>query len=118
MPIFFIRDEYLDKIEKGVKKIEVRVGENWKKLAEGIREGKIKPVAIFKSGSRKIVMEIYKVEIHKNLKAALGNGKWKKMGLKAKTYHEAIIEVRNLYSRGGRGPTVLFWLRKSRKNSD
>jgi ASC-1-like (ASCH) protein len=112
LPIFFVKSEYLDKIEKGVKRIEVRIGENWRKLADGIREGKIKPIAVFKSGSKKVVMEIYKVEIHKNLKTALGNGKWKKMGLRAKTYHEAVIEVRSLYSRGGHGPTVLFWLRK------
>lgn len=115
MPLFFIKREFLEKIEKGEKKIEVRVGENWKKLAEGIMEGRVKPIAIFKSGRKSIVMEIYRVEVHKSLKSALGNGRWRSVGLNAKTFHEAVHEIRKLYSMGGFGPTVLFWIRKPRK---
>lgn len=117
LPIFYIKREYLEKIEKGEKKIELRIGESWKKLAESIIEGKIKPVAIFKSGSKTVIREIYRVEIHGNLKAALGNGRWKALGLNAKTFQEAVLEIRKLYRGGGHGPTVLFWLRKPRSKN-
>jgi len=115
MPLFFIKKDFLKKIEKGEKKIEVRIGESWKKLAEGIMAGRIKPIAIFKSGRQSIVMEIYRVEIHRNLKAALGNGRWRAVGLNVKSFHEAVLEIRKLYSKGAQGPTVLFWLRKPRR---
>ncbi len=114
LPIFYIKKEYLSRIESGKKRIELRIGENWKKMAEAIMSGKIQPVAIFKSGNRTIVREIYRVEIHGTLKAALGNGRWRSLGLNAKTFHEAVLEIRKLYKGGGRGPTVLFWLRKPR----
>lgn len=115
MPLFFVKKEFFDKLARGEKRVEIRVGDDWKKLAEGIIAGKIKPTAIFKSGKRTLVMEIYRVEIHRNLKAALGNGRWKLLGLDAKTFHEAVLEVRKLYRRGAQGPTVLFWLRKPRE---
>lgn len=105
----------MDKIESGRKKIELRIGENWKRMAEAIMSGRIKPVAIFKSGNKTIIREIYRVEIHGTLKAALGNGRWKSLGLNAKTFHEAVLEIRKLYKGGGQGPTVLFWLRKPKK---
>ena len=115
LPIFFVKKEYLEQIKQGNKKIELRIGHSWKKVAEEIKSGKVKPIAIFKSGNHKAVMEIYRVEVHNNLKSALGNGRWRKMGLKAKTFHEAVIEIRRLYTKGGYGPTVLFWLRKPRE---
>ncbi|MGQ4891190.1 MAG: hypothetical protein ACP6IP_01760 [Candidatus Njordarchaeia archaeon] len=114
MPLFFVKKEYLEQIKQGRKKIELRIGHSWRKIAEDIKAGKISPIAIFKSGNHKVIREIYRVEIHNNLKAALGNGRWKKLGLKAKTFHEAVLEIRKLYNKGGYGPTVLFWLRKLR----
>jgi len=112
MPIFYIKSEFLNKLEQGNKKAELRIGESWRTVAEKIMEGKIKPIAIFKSGHRVVVREIYRVEIYKSLKRALSNGRWRSLGLNAKTFHEAVLEIRKLYRRGGMGPTVIFWLRK------
>lgn len=117
MPIFYVKQEFIKKLESGAKKAELRIGENWKTVAERIMNGKIRPIAIFKSGSRVVIREIYRIEIYKSLKRALSNGRWKLLGLNAKTFHEAILEVRKLYKKGGVGPTVIFWIRKP-KNLD
>jgi len=114
MPIFYIRREFFEALLQGKKKAEVRVGDFWAKLAEKIRDKKVKPLAIFRCGSKVLPMEIYKVEVYPSIKRALANGRWRLLGLKANTYPEAVDEVRKLYTRGAKGPTVIFWIRKLR----
>lgn len=111
MPLFFIKKKYFEKIVNGEKKAELRVGKNWEKLARRMQESKIDPIAIFRSGRQKVVREIYRIEIFPSIKRALASGRWKLLGLSAKTYPEAIECIRRLYPKGMWGPAVLFWLR-------
>ncbi len=112
MPIFYIKKEFLDALKRGEKTAEIRVGDNWVKIAEKIQSKSIKPLAIFKWRDKVIVREIYRVEIYPSIRRALANGRWRKLGLRAKTYEEAVAEVSKLYQNKKLGPSVIFWLRK------
>jgi len=112
MPLFFVKKEFFDAIVRGEKKAEIRVGPYWKKVAEKILKGESKPIAIFKWRNRTLLREIYRIEIYPSIRRALANGRWKLLGLKAKTYQEAIMEISTLYRRKVIGPSVIFWFRK------
>lgn len=112
MVLFYVKKEFFEALRRGEKKAELRIGESWVKAAEKIKNGKLKPVAFFRWGNKVIIREIYDVRIYPSISKALANGRWKLLGLKAKTYPEAIDEVRKLYTKGGKGRAVLFLLRK------
>ncbi len=112
MPIFYIKKEFLESLKKGIKTAEIRVGEYWIKIAQKILNKETKPVAIFKWRDRVVIREIYRVDIYPSIRRALANGRWRKLGLKARTYEEAVAEISKLYSNRKTGPTVIFWLRK------
>lgn len=112
MPLFFVKREFFDAIVRGEKKAEIRVGPYWKKVAEKILKGESKPIAIFKWRNRTLLREIYRIEIYPSIRRALANGRWKLLGLKAKTYQEAIMEISTLYRQKVIGPSVIFWFRK------
>jgi len=103
--------EYLEAIERGEKKAEIRIGKRWARIARAIEDGKIKPIAIFVSGSKRIVMHIRRVEIYPTIKSALRNKRWKKLGLKATSFKSAVNEIRKLYGKTKRRPVVIFWLK-------
>lgn len=117
MPIFYVKRKFLDALKKDEKKAEIRVGDYWAKVAEKLERKSIKPVAIFKWRDKVVVREIYRVEIYPSIRRALANGRWKKLGLNAKTYEEAVSEVSKLYLGKKHGPAVLFWLRKIKLDS-
>ncbi|MHA1615808.1 MAG: hypothetical protein ACTSX9_00615 [Candidatus Njordarchaeales archaeon] len=117
MVLFYVRREFLDALIKGEKKAELRVGESWIKVAEKIRTGRLKPIAIFKWRNRVVVREIYDIKVYPSIRKALANGRWRLLGLKAKTYPEAIDEVRKLYHKGAKGHAVMFFLRKPKSFS-
>ncbi len=110
--IFHVRKEFFDAILKKEKKIELRIGEKWLKIAEKVMKSKEPVAALIKWGSKTIVREIWKVEIYPNIRTALGSGRWKLLGLKAKTYPEAIDKVRKIYAKSKGGRVILFWLRQ------
>ncbi len=116
MPMFYIKREFYEALMRGRKKAEIRVGEQWVKVAEKIKNCQIKPLAIFKWSNKIILRKIYKVEIFPSIRRALANGRWRLLGLRAKTYTEAIAEVSKLYSRGAKGPSVFFWLSRLKKS--
>ena len=111
LPIFFVKREYLEAIERGEKKAEIRIGKRWARIARAIENGKIKPIAIFVSGSRRIVMHIKRVEVYPTIKSALRSKRWKKLGLKAMSFKSAVNEIRKLYGKTKRKPVVIFWLK-------
>jgi len=115
MPVFYVKREFFEALLKGRKKAEMRVGEIWVKLAEKIRNGKIRPIAVFRWRDKVILREIYRIEIYPSIRRALASGRWKLLGLKAKTYPEAVEEIRKLYMNKIRGPSVIFWLRRPKK---
>jgi len=114
MPVFYVKKEFLDALKKGIKTAEIRVGASWSRVAEKIINKEIKPIAIFKWRDRVILREIYRVDIYPSIRRALANGRWRKLGLKAKTYEEAIAEISKLYLNKKTGPAVIFWLKKLR----
>jgi len=109
---FYVRKEFFDAFLKKEKKIELRIGEKWLKIAEKAMKSEKPVVALIKWGSKTLIREIWKVEIYPNIRTALGSGRWKLLGLKAKTYPEAIDEVRKLYAKSKGGKVILFWLRQ------
>lgn len=114
MPIFYIKKEFLDALKRGIKTAEIRVGNSWIRVAEKIINQEIKPIAIFKWRDKVILREIYRVDVYPSIRRALANGRWRKLGLKARTYEEAIVEVSKLYFNKKTGPAVMFWLKKLR----
>ena len=110
MPVFFIKREYFDALERGEKKAEIRLGKLWYRIAEKIKSGEIRPIAIFKCGRKRFVLKISRIGIYQTLKAALRRKRWKKLGLKAPTYKAAINEIKKLYHSSSTRPAIIFWL--------
>ena len=110
MPVFLVRKEYFEALERGSKKAEIRLGKIWLRIAEKIKSGRLKPIAIFKCGNRRIIARIDRIEIYPTLKAALRNKRWKKLGLMALSYKAAVNEVRKLYRHSSTRPAIIFWI--------
>ncbi len=111
MVIFLVKREFFNALISGKKKAELRVGNMWKKIAEKILRGELRPVAIFRCGGLYVVREIDRIEVYEHAKHALAGGKWKVLGINAKSLGEALKELRKLFPKLPLKPAVLFWLK-------
>lgn len=111
MPIFYIRKQYFKALERGEKTAELRIGKYWAKIAKGIMNGELKPIAIFRCGRKVLIREIKRIEIYPTLKSALRNKRWKKLGLNALSFKSALNEISKLYRGSDMKPVVIFWLK-------
>lgn len=112
---FFVKKEYFEALERHEKYAEIRVGKYWLKVAMQIMNGTKKPLAVFRCGSRKLVMEIKNIDVFPNIKRALSNKRWKKLGLHARTFKSAVNEITKLYRGKNRRPVIIFWLKQKTK---